>query len=163
MRGRTARRKDMVRSGAIVTEGHRRVRPDEHAAGIANPLSYSTGVSRDDFEVLRRITIDDLQALLEVAHENRGRLFAAQRGPDPLDVLRELDLTDELDVYRLSQGDRVGDEHRGRQHIVLSLADEIRSDVHRVGRPSANTAISVGPASASTATTPRTSRFAAAT
>jgi hypothetical protein len=102
MRGRTARRKDVVRSGAVVTEGHRRVRADEHAAGIANPLSYSTGVSRDDFEVLRRVTIDDLQALLEVAHENRRRLFAAQRGPDPLDMLRELDLTDELDVYRLS-------------------------------------------------------------
>ena len=71
MRGRTARREDVVRSGAIVTERHRRVRPDEHAAGIANPLSHSTGVGRDDFEVLRRITIDDLQALLDVAHENR--------------------------------------------------------------------------------------------
>jgi len=105
VRGRTTRRENVVRSGAIVTKGHRRVRSDEHAAGIVNPLGHSPGVGRNDFEVLRRITIDDLQALLDVADENRRRLLPAQSGPNPLDVLRELDLTGELDLDRVGQRD----------------------------------------------------------
>ena len=86
-----------------------------------------------DLEVLGGVGVDDGEALLEVGDEDGRRLLAGQRGADPVDVLGQRDLPFELDVDRVGQRDRVGDQDGRGQRVVLGLADQVGGDVHRVG------------------------------
>ena len=114
--------------------------------------------------MLGGVGVDDRQPLLEVAHETDRRLLAGERLGDPLDVLGQRHLAHHLGLDRVGERNRVGDQDGRGERVVLGLADQVGGDVRRRRRcASARIAISVGPASASMPTTPRTSRFAAAT
>ena len=114
-----------------------------------------------DLEVLGGVRVDDVLALVEVVDHDDGRLSAGQGRRDPLGVLGLSHLALELDH---------APPRRGRRAVTRTLAAIgscsawlIRSAATYAGSAvsSARIAISVGPASESMPTTPRSSRLAA--
>ena len=78
MAGSTCRRQHVGGSGRVVTQGDRGPRTDEYGTGVVDSRCHRGGISRLDFQVLGGIGIDNLKALVDVAHHDYGRLLGGQ-------------------------------------------------------------------------------------
>ena len=131
--GRSSRRQHVVGPGAVVTERDRRVRPDEHRAGVANLGRHGSCGSGVNLEMLSGVGVHDVQPLGQVIdHDDRG-LGAGQRGGHALRVFGQRNLLLQLALDALGQGLRIRDQHACRQGVVLGLADQVGRHVARLG------------------------------
>ena len=161
--GTAGGREHVVGAGAVVAERHRGVRTDEDRAGVADARCPVDSVDRVDLEVLGGIRVDDLLALVEVVDQRRSPTAR----PDSAAVTRSACLV--AATWRLELG--LAPRRASRvESVTRTLAASgscsawlIRSAATYAGsaESSARIAISVGPASESMPTTPRSSRFAA--
>ena len=65
-------RQNVVRSGHVVPERDRRVRPHEDRSGRPDPLGDRSGVDRLDLQVLGGIGVNHGDALLQVIYQHDG-------------------------------------------------------------------------------------------
>ena len=117
----------------IVTERHRRPRADENGAGVADAIGDCAGVAGLNLEVFGGIGVDHVDALVEIVHQHDRGLLPRQRRPDALGVPGGRHLRFEFGADGLRQLDRIGDQHRPGQRIVLGLADQVGGDVAGIG------------------------------
>ena len=105
---------------------------DEDGTGVADPGRHLSGVACLDLQVLRRVGIRHLHRLVEITHQQYGRLLSCQRSADTLPVpcLRHLAL--QFTFHSLSEGDRVRDQDGGSHRVVLRLRDQVGRDISGV-------------------------------
>ena len=123
----------VVRPGAVVAERHRRPRPDEDRPGVADPQRDLAGVRGLDLQVLGGVGVDDREPVGDVADQDRAGLRAGERGADALGCLVAATCCSSSASTASASASR-GDQHRRRRRVVLGLGDQVRRDVHRIGR-----------------------------
>ena len=82
--GVSVRRQDMIRSGEVVPQRHRRKRTHKNCPRVANARSQIGGITRVNLEVFGSIRVADDESDIEVRHDNNARLFARQGGSNTL-------------------------------------------------------------------------------
>ena len=123
---------DVVGTREVVAEGLRRVRPEEDAAGVADQRQELQRLAHEQLEVLGRDGVGDLHPLLQVA-DDHDQALPAQRGARDVGARQRVDLPLDLDARPVGELLRIGDQHAGRQLVVLGLREQVGGDVARVG------------------------------
>src|SRR5690606_13997657 len=86
-----------------------------------------------DLQVLGGVGVDHRQAVVEVVDQHDAGLRAGQRHGDAFGVLGGGHPDAQLGLDGVGQRGGRGDQHRGGDHVVLGLADQIGGDVAGVG------------------------------
>jgi Lon protease-like protein len=115
----------VIRTGAVVTQTHRRIRADEDGAGVVHARRNGFRIGGLNLQVLGGVRIDHVEPLVNVVDEHDGALLTTERGLDALDVFGDGDLCLELLRHSISQLGAIGDEDTRRHRIVFGLADEV--------------------------------------
>lgn len=156
-------RQHMVGPRAVVTEAHRRPRPNEDGASRTYPAGDLWRVCGLDLEVLSRIGIHHLDAGIEIVDQDDRRLATPQRGCHSLVMHRRRQLSSQFGIGGIGEVLTRGNQHTGSHLIVLGLTDQIRGNVCGVGCVVGQDRDFGRPRFGVNATCERHSRFAAVT
>ena len=137
--GREARlpagRQHVVRAGQVVAEADRRVLPEEDRAGVRDQVERRARVGGLQLEVLGAVGVAERGGGRDVVDQHDRRLARrrGRRSPAPsADVAAASRASSGSDGVR--QLGRIGDQHRGREFVVLGLADQVGGDEAGVAR-----------------------------
>ncbi len=120
----------MVAAREIVAETHRRVRADEHGAGVDEVLRAR--IRHLQFEVLGRVRVAERGRGGQIVDQDDRRLGTRQGDGHALRVPRARCADRDFAGHGLGERLRIGHEHGRGLLVVLGLADQIGGDQARV-------------------------------
>ena len=155
-------RQHVIGAADIIADRLGREGAEKDGADVVDAATQRVGVAGDDFQMLGREPIDQRRRRGQAGRQNDRAEIAPARAGDRLSR-QPVELAFDSCGDLAGEPRVVGDQDRLRRLVMLGLRQEIGGDELWVGRKSASTTTSDGPAIMSMPTTPNTRRLAAAT
>ena len=120
----------MVRSGTIITQRLRRIRPNEHGASIVDFVDPDIRFGERQLQMLRRDTVSDGAGFIKIAHRDQGAA-PGERGGNDVAARHARQQTLDGSHHLLNEGFIRTEQNSLGQLIVFGLREKIHR--HPIG------------------------------